>query len=92
MANTENLNVFLSTQVVIEQALKRLGYSDEMFDLLREPLRLLTVRIPVRMDDGNTKVFTGYRAQHNDAVGPTKGESVFIRMLMKMKLKRFRYG
>lgn len=73
MANTENLNVFLSTQVVIEQALKRLGYSDEMFDLLREPLRLLTVRIPVRMDDGNTKVFTGYRAQHNDAVGPTKG-------------------
>src|SRR5699024_11502460 len=29
--------------------------------------------IPVRMDDGTMKVFTGYRAQHNDAVGPTKG-------------------
>lgn len=73
MANTENLNVLLSTQVVIEQALTRLGYSDEMFELLKEPLRLLTVRIPVRMDDGTVKVFTGYRAQHNDAVGPTKG-------------------
>jgi len=36
-------------------------------------LRMMTVRIPVRMDDGKVKVFTGYRAQHNDAVGPTKG-------------------
>ena len=34
---------------------------------------MLKVRIPVRMDDGSVKVFTGYRAQHNDAVGPTKG-------------------
>jgi len=34
---------------------------------------MLQVRIPVKMDDGTTKVFTGYRAQHNDAVGPTKG-------------------
>ncbi len=31
------------------------------------------MRIPVRMDDGSMKLFTGYRAQHNDAVGPTKG-------------------
>lgn len=44
-----------------------------MFELLKEPIRLLTVRIPVRMDDGTVKVFTGYRSQHNDAVGPTKG-------------------
>ena len=42
-------------------------------NLLKEPLRMLTVKIPVRMDDGSTKIFTGYRAQHNDAVGPTKG-------------------
>jgi glutamate dehydrogenase len=41
--------------------------------LLKEPLRVLTVRIPIRMDDDSIKVFTGYRAQHNDAVGPTKG-------------------
>ena len=34
---------------------------------------MLTVKIPVRMDDGSTQIFTGYRAQHNDAVGPTKG-------------------
>ncbi|GIP37499.1 glutamate dehydrogenase [Paenibacillus sp. J31TS4] len=70
---TENLNVLTSTQVVIKEALTKLGYPDEMYDLLKEPLRMLSVRIPVKMDDGKIKVFTGYRAQHNDAVGPTKG-------------------
>lgn len=69
----ENLNVLTQTQLVIKEALTKLGYGDDMYELLREPLRVLTVRIPVRMDDGTTKVFTGYRAQHNDAVGPTKG-------------------
>jgi glutamate dehydrogenase len=69
----ENTNVFLRTQQVIQSALLKLGYEKEFYELLKEPLRLLTVRIPVRMDDGKVQVFTGYRAQHNDAVGPTKG-------------------
>ncbi|MDX8345158.1 MULTISPECIES: Glu/Leu/Phe/Val family dehydrogenase [Rossellomorea] len=69
----ENLNLFTSTQHVINDALSKLGYTEEMYELLKEPVRMLTVRIPVRMDDGSIKVFTGYRAQHNDAVGPTKG-------------------
>lgn len=73
MAHTENLNVLHSTQIIIKEALAKLGHSDEMYELLKEPLRMLTVRIPVRMDDGKVQVFTGYRAQHNDAVGPTKG-------------------
>ncbi|MED1950836.1 MULTISPECIES: Glu/Leu/Phe/Val family dehydrogenase [Brevibacillus] len=69
----ESLNLLESTQVVIKEALEKLGYQESMFELLKEPLRVLTVRIPVRMDNGEVKVFTGYRAQHNDAVGPTKG-------------------
>ncbi|MBX9974108.1 Glu/Leu/Phe/Val dehydrogenase [Cytobacillus firmus] len=69
----ESLNLFTSTQVVIKEALNKLGYADEMYELLKEPLRMLTVRIPIRMDDGSIKIFTGYRSQHNDAVGPTKG-------------------
>jgi glutamate dehydrogenase len=69
----ESLNLLTSTQVVINEALSKLGYGQEMFELLKEPLRMLTVRIPVRMDDGSVKIYTGYRAQHNDAVGPTKG-------------------
>ncbi|GLC90520.1 Glu/Leu/Phe/Val family dehydrogenase [Lysinibacillus piscis] len=70
---SENLNLFTSTQEVIQDALHKLGYDEAMYELLKEPLRMLQVRIPVKMDDGTTKVFTGYRAQHNDAVGPTKG-------------------
>jgi len=69
----ESTNLFTSTQIVIHEALTKLGFSEEMYELLKEPLRMLTVRMPVKMDDGSVKVFTGYRAQHNDAVGPTKG-------------------
>src|SRR5690606_1345148 len=70
---SENTNLVTSTQKVIHEALDKLGYDEGMFDLLKEPIRMTEVRIPIRMDDGKVKVFTGYRAQHNDAVGPTKG-------------------
>ncbi|CAH0288291.1 Catabolic NAD-specific glutamate dehydrogenase RocG [Peribacillus sp. Bi96] len=69
----ETASLLESTQIVIKEALDKLGYSEEVFELLKEPLRMLTVRIPIKMDDNTTKIFTGYRAQHNDAVGPTKG-------------------
>ncbi|KYD09292.1 Glu/Leu/Phe/Val family dehydrogenase [Heyndrickxia sporothermodurans] len=69
----EKHDVLKSTQTVIHKALEKLGYPEEVYELLKEPMRLLTVKIPVRMDDGSIKIFTGYRAQHNDAVGPTKG-------------------
>ncbi|MFB9860329.1 Glu/Leu/Phe/Val dehydrogenase [Salinicoccus siamensis] len=70
---SEKSNLITSTQAIIHEALDRLGFDEGMYELIKEPMRLLTVRIPVRMDDGSVKVFTGYRAQHNDAVGPTKG-------------------
>jgi glutamate dehydrogenase len=69
----ESLKMLRSTQSVIHEALHKLGFQDDMFELLKEPLRLLKVRFPVRMDDGSVKIFTGYRSQHNDSVGPTKG-------------------
>lgn len=70
---SETTSLVSSTQEIIHEALDKLGFDEGMYDLVKEPLRLLTVRIPVRMDDGSVKTFTGYRAQHNDAVGPTKG-------------------
>lgn len=73
IGNEDKLDVLKSTQIVIKNALDKLGYSEEFYELLKEPLRMMTVRIPVRMDNGSIKIFTGYRAQHNDAVGPTKG-------------------
>ncbi len=72
-SQNDDLQLLLSTQSVIKEALDKLGYPEEAYELMKEPIRMLTVRIPVRMDDGKVKVFTGYRAQHNDAVGPTKG-------------------
>lgn len=69
----ENLDVLVSTQTVIKRALDKLGYPEQVYELLKEPMRMMRVRIPVRMDDGSVQVFTGYRSQHNDAVGPTKG-------------------
>lgn len=70
---SETTNLVSSTQEIIHEALDKLGFDEGMYELVKEPLRLLTVRIPVKMDDGTVKTFTGYRAQHNDAVGPTKG-------------------
>lgn len=40
---------------------------------LRRPHRALIVSVPTRMDDGRVHVFTGYRVQHNDVLGPFKG-------------------
>nr|WP_260871731.1 Glu/Leu/Phe/Val dehydrogenase [Bacillus sp. X1(2014)] len=72
-SQNDTLELLSSTQSIIKMAVRKLGYSEEMYELLKEPLRILTVRIPVRMDDGSIKIFIGYRSQHNDAVGPTKG-------------------
>lgn len=83
----ENLNLFTSTQDVIQEALHKLGYDEGMFELLKEPLRMLEVRIPIKMDDGSVKVFTGYRSQHNDAVGPTKGGVRFHPMVTEDEMK-----
>ena len=47
--------------------------SEDVYELLKEPQRVLEVSIPVKMDDGTIKTFKGYRAQHNNAVGPYKG-------------------
>lgn len=46
--------------------------TEEQF-LLTHPERSFTFTIPVQMDDGKVKIFTAYRVQHNDALGPTKG-------------------
>ena len=50
-----------------------LGIPDHDRDRLKYPKRALAVSIPVRMDDGATRVFFGYRVQHHLSLGPTKG-------------------
>ncbi len=69
----EKKNWFQVAQERIQVAGAKLGQSAEITEIIRNPQRTLCVSIPVRMDDGTTKVFQGFRCQHNDAVGPTKG-------------------
>jgi glutamate dehydrogenase/leucine dehydrogenase len=45
----------------------------DTYELLRHPKHFVEVSVPVRMDDGSIRVFTGFRSQYNDARGPFKG-------------------
>ena len=57
----------------LDQVAGRLRLDQDIHERLRHPRRALVVSIPVRMDAGNTAVFTGYRIHHNSVLGPTKG-------------------
>ncbi len=69
----EELNPFAIAQEQLGQAADIMGLDPATHELLRWPLRELHVTLSVRMDDGTTKVFHGFRVQYNDARGPTKG-------------------
>lgn len=57
----------------VDTACEQLNVSKGVHELLKEPMRTLSVSFPVKMDDGSLKIFTGFRCQHNDVLGPTKG-------------------
>ncbi len=57
----------------LDVAAEKLNLDQSIHEILKRPMRTLIVNIPVVMDDGSTRVFTGYRVQYNDALGPTKG-------------------
>jgi glutamate dehydrogenase (NAD(P)+) len=56
-----------------DEAADRLGLSQAMRAILRKPKRELIVNFPVRMDNGDVEMYTGYRVQHNINRGPAKG-------------------
>ena len=57
----------------LDDVAQRLNLAPGIHAILRQPERQLTVSVPVMMDDGSIKVFTGYRIQHSSARGPCKG-------------------
>ncbi len=69
----ENLNPFHIASQQFDRAADILNLNSGMREVLRNPKRQLVVSIPTRMDDGQVKVFEGYRVQHNIARGPAKG-------------------
>ena len=66
-------NPFEVAQRQLDEAAEVLQLDPAVHELLRWPLRELHVTLPVRMDDGSTKIFHGFRVQYNDSRGPTKG-------------------
>jgi glutamate dehydrogenase (NAD(P)+) len=54
-------------------AAAKLGLDPNLAVRLRRPDRAMVISVPTRMDDGRVNVFTGYRVQHNDVLGPFKG-------------------
>jgi len=69
----DEFNPFLSMAKGFDTAADHLKLDGGIRDVLRMPNRELTVNLPVLMDDGRVKVFTGYRVQHNTLRGPAKG-------------------
>jgi glutamate dehydrogenase (NAD(P)+) len=72
MASDKN-NPFLIAQQQFDNAAKLLELPQDIADVLRVPQRELTVTFPVKLDTNQTRVFTGYRIQHNLGRGPAKG-------------------
>ncbi|MFP3984550.1 MAG: Glu/Leu/Phe/Val family dehydrogenase [Candidatus Bathyarchaeia archaeon] len=57
----------------LDIAAEKLNLDPASHQLLKHPMRIFVANVPVVMDDGSTRVFTGIRVQYNDALGPTKG-------------------
>jgi glutamate dehydrogenase (NAD(P)+) len=70
---TEELNPFEIAQSQLDEAAELMQLEPAIHEFLRWPVRELHVTLPVRMDDGTTEIYHGFRVQYNDARGPTKG-------------------
>ena len=65
--------LFADATSILDQAVRLAAVSEDTAELLAHPESVLTVSVPVRMDDGHLRTFRGYRVRYNDARGPAKG-------------------
>jgi glutamate dehydrogenase len=70
---TDLINAFKMAQSQFDRVAGELNLDPQVAEILRWPTREFKFMIPVHMDDGSIRVFTGYRVQHSDARGPSKG-------------------
>jgi glutamate dehydrogenase (NAD(P)+) len=73
MTTLGELSAFESVNTFFDTGAELIRLKDEMYDVLKSSYREISVQVPVRMDSGELRVFTGYRVQHNGARGPYKG-------------------
>jgi glutamate dehydrogenase len=70
---THDKNPYEIVKELLKDSISALGLDENIYHILKKPIRVLEVSIPVRMDSGEIRNFTGYRSQHLDILGPTKG-------------------
>ena len=73
LAPREDLNPYRISQMQFDIAAEYLKLDAGLRQVLRTPKRIMEVSIPIKLDNGQVKVFTGFRVQHNIARGPSKG-------------------
>ncbi len=71
--DTNKIDVFEAAQIQLKKAANKMNLDPNILVQLKKPERVLMVSIPVKMDNGAVKVFTGFRSQYNTARGPAKG-------------------
>ena len=70
---TDTLNPLVAAQAKVKAACEKLGADPAVYELLKEPQRVIEITTPVKRDDGSLKTFKGWRSAHSSAVGPSKG-------------------
>ena len=83
----EETNIFLETQKRFIETANELGLKQNLIEELKEPNYLSKFQIPVLMDNGETKVFTAFRSQHNNIFGPYKGGIRFYEKVSEEEIK-----
>src|SRR6185503_278341 len=104
-SSSAGINPFEVALTQLDEAAKLIKLDSGLHKVLASPKRILTVSIPVKMDNGKIEVFTGFRSQHNDARGPYKGgiryhpqvtidevKALSLWMTWKCALAEIRYG
>lgn len=73
MAKEERYEFFSVVQGYLDEAAKLINLPKEVQLILSQPKNEIIIHFPVKMDNGETKLFKGYRVQHNNILGPYKG-------------------
>lgn len=71
--STDGEKLFEQAVEQFDAAANLIGLSDRIRKILRSPKNEIIVNFPVEMDDGDLRIFRGYRVQHSDVLGPYKG-------------------
>ena len=72
------LNPYENAMKQLQNTADLIRLDRDIYEILRQPKRILTVSLPIKMDDGRVKNFQGYRVQYNDARASSREEYAII--------------